>query len=201
MVTAWRLIHWLELGLMTAADAFAVATATVVAQAFGAGSYERVRLGPRRLLIATLLLVGSCALAACLVAGSLAQRLGLVEGASELAALLAPLTLPFSVLYALVVVIGAAQRGAGLNMRPTVVTVVGCCVAPLLWLVLAVPQLHSIVTVALARPLTWGVTAAIMLVYYRHGRWLTLALRKARKQRNSRPRGRRKRSSDARHRA
>ena len=201
MCAAWDLVHWLELALVVVANAFAITTATFVARAFGSSSYDEMRRVSRRLLLSGIVVIGVLSASACLLARRLGELLALSASVTQLVALMAPLTLPFILLYTIVVVIGAALRGADVNMQPTVASVVGLSMAPLIWLVLALPRLHTIVTVALARPLTWGVTAAIMLVYYRHGRWLTLAMRKARKERNSRSSRRRRRSRNARHRA
>jgi Na+-driven multidrug efflux pump len=201
MCAAWDLVHWLELALVVVANAFAITTATFVARAFGSSSYDEMRGVSRRLLPSGIVAMGALSASACILARQLGELLALGASVTELVALMAPLTLPFMVLYTIVVVIGAALRGADVNMQPTVASIAGLSMAPLIWLVLALPRLHTIVTVALARPLTWGVTAAIMLVYYRHGRWLTLAMRKARKERNSSSNRRRRRSRNARHRA
>ena len=42
----------------------------------------------------------------------------------------------------------------------------GICLTRVIWIYTAVPRWHSISTVALSYPLTWGLTAVAFVIYY-----------------------------------
>lgn len=57
-------------------------------------------------------------------------------------------------------------------MVPMLISVFGVCVLRLVWLFTVVPAHHTIEAVELSYPITWAVTSAAVLIYYRWGHWL-----------------------------
>lgn len=74
--------------------------------------------------------------------------------------------------YILVELLPGAIRGAGRSMVPMLISVFGVCVLRLVWLFTVVPAHHTIEAVELSYPITWAVTSAAVLIYYRWGHWL-----------------------------
>lgn len=54
-------------------------------------------------------------------------------------------------------------------MVPMLISVFGVCVLRLVWLFTVVPAHHTIEAVELSYPITWAVTSAAVLIYYRWG--------------------------------
>lgn len=79
---------------------------------------------------------------------------------------------PCYITYILVELLPGAIRGAGRSMVPMLISVFGVCVLRLVWLFTVVPAHHTIEAVELSYPITWAVTSAAVLIYYRWGHWL-----------------------------
>ena len=79
---------------------------------------------------------------------------------------------PCYITYILVELLSGAIRGAGKSMATMLISVFGVCVLRLVWLFAVVPVHHTAVMVEASYPITWTVTSAAMLIYYRWGKWL-----------------------------
>ena len=84
---------------------------------------------------------------------------------------------PFYVFYSLGDNISGMIRGSGESVRPMIITIMGTCVFRVVWLLAVVPLHHSIESVLVSYPVTWGLTLLIFVWYYRHGHWLSRAER------------------------
>ena len=73
---------------------------------------------------------------------------------------------PWYWLYAPIEIFGGGLRGLGDTLIPTIITAAGICLTRVIWIYTAVPRWHSISTVALSYPLTWGLTAVAFVIYY-----------------------------------
>ncbi|MCM1109646.1 MAG: MATE family efflux transporter [Clostridium sp.] len=63
---------------------------------------------------------------------------------------------------------GAALRGLGNAMTPTLITIAGTCVVRLGWVFLVVPFHHTLATLYVVYPLTWVMTGIAMVLAWRH---------------------------------
>ena len=64
------------------------------------------------------------------------------------------------------------MRGAGEALQPTLITLLGVCVARLIWIFDVLPFFPEIRTLALCYPVTWFITMTAFLIYYYRMRWL-----------------------------
>lgn len=80
---------------------------------------------------------------------------------------------PFYVLCGFVQTCAGVIRGSGQALIPMVITVSTFCVLRVVWLVFSGIFFPSIDAVFACYPVTWAAAAAIMLVYYKKGGWLS----------------------------
>lgn len=62
---------------------------------------------------------------------------------------------------------GAALRGLGHSLTPTVITIFGTCVLRLLWVYFVSPRYNSFETLLIVYPISWFATGIAMIVTYR----------------------------------
>ena len=51
---------------------------------------------------------------------------------------------------------------------PFIITAVGICIARVVWIYTVVPLNNDISTVAVAYPITWGLTSLAYIIYFRY---------------------------------
>ena len=79
---------------------------------------------------------------------------------------------PYYFLWTFIEVIANSLRGAGDAVVPMAISVGGICGIRILWILLVVPYWSSLLGISICYPLSWLVTAIILLVYYKRGKWL-----------------------------
>lgn len=180
---AWRATVRLNSQLWVVSEALALATTAFAAQNFGAAAYERMRRGLRTAVLLALVLVGGVEALVCLHAGELVAWLHTDATVSRLAATMTVMVTPAYLLQALADCLAATIRGSGESAKPLLITLFGSHLSRIAWMALVVTRHHSIVAAVLSYPVSWGIGAIAMLVYYRHARWMTRSLRRARRRR------------------
>ncbi|MPN35658.1 hypothetical protein SDC9_183156 [bioreactor metagenome] len=78
---------------------------------------------------------------------------------------------PYYLTYVCIEIFAAVIRGCGESLPPMLMTAGGVCVLRLVWIAVALPQSYSLTTVLVSYPLSWVVTSALFVVYYRFGGW------------------------------
>ena len=76
--------------------------------------------------------------------------------------------MPWYLLYVPVEVYGGSLRGIGDTLVPFIITAVGICIARVVWIYTVVPLHNDISTVAVAYPITWGLTSFAYMIYFRY---------------------------------
>lgn len=74
---------------------------------------------------------------------------------------------PYYVLVAFYEIFTSALRGMGDVVVPMVMNILGLCMVRILWIVFAVPHFPDLYHIILSCPVSWAVTAAIFIVYFR----------------------------------
>ena len=85
-------------------------------------------------------------------------------------------TFPFYLLYLILQVYGDSIKGAGKATPPTMIILLNITVIRSILLMLLVPAHPDVRTVALTYPITWGLTALEMVLYYRFADWRSTKL-------------------------
>ena len=65
-----------------------------------------------------------------------------------------------------------ALRGAGDALVPMVISVGGICGLRILWVLFVVPHWHTLLSISICYPISWLLTATILIIYYKKGRWM-----------------------------
>ena len=68
--------------------------------------------------------------------------------------------------------LAGALRGAGLTKIPMYVMVVCWCICRIIWITVTVKLFNNIVFVFLGWPVTWVLSSAILIIYYKRSNWL-----------------------------
>ena len=160
-----------ELPIYLPIVAIGQAATTFVGQNLGAGQHERAARGTRACLG-----IG-CAITVCMILlllllGRPAFGLFVRDGdVIELGQRIIRTSFPFYCFYVVLQVYGDSIKGAGKATTPTVIILLNITIIRSLLLAVLVPRFPDVRTVALTYPVTWGLTAAEMLIYYRFGNW------------------------------
>ena len=165
-VAAWVAMCKLDALTWLVMSAFSVAVMTFVGQNYGAQRIDRVKSSIRlclaiaagvTVLTGTLFILGGRFFFFLFT-----DDLRIIGIAVKMLLCLAP----WYWLYVPVEVLSGSLRGMGDTLVPTIITAVGICFARVLWVFALVPHWHTIQTVTLSYPVTWGLTSLAFTVYY-----------------------------------
>ena len=79
---------------------------------------------------------------------------------------------PCYILFSATEVLSSMMRGVGNVVKPTLITLFGACALRMVLLfTMTFPHLSNL-TIALCYPITWIVTSAMFIIYYKLGRWM-----------------------------
>ena len=136
-------VYWLISG------AFGISITTFVGQNYGARNMERVKKST------TFTLCAECGAAVLL-------SVLLVIFAGPLFRTITP----FYLFYSCANVLSGSLRGMGRALVSALVTLTGICLFRVAWIYIAVPLRPELSTIALAFPLSWGLTGLLFVIYY-----------------------------------
>ena len=173
IVAAWTAIGKVDGVFWVSSNSFGVAMCTFVGQCFGAGKYERMKLGTRQWLLVTL--AASVTLSAAILSlgrwalGLFTDNRDVVEEGVRMLWYF----VPFYPVWSFVEILSNTLRGAGDAIAPTVICLVGVCLLRILWLLTVVPFWHTVMGISMSYAFTWAVTALAFLIYYNKSSWLS----------------------------
>ena len=158
-------LFWMVMG------AFGISVSTFAGQNFGAGQLERVK---KSAWVGLGLASGTAALLSVLVCSFRAPLLGIFTSDAAVLQIgegIVWMMAPYYLTYVCIEIFAAVIRGCGESLPPMLMTAGGVCVLRLVWIAVALPQSYSLTTVLVSYPLSWVVTSAMFVVYYRFGGW------------------------------
>lgn len=79
---------------------------------------------------------------------------------------------PFYFIWSFVEALSSTFRGVGDTLKPMLIVMLGTCLFRILWMIFIVPLKHSIDTVSIVYGISWVITATVMIIYYKRGKWL-----------------------------
>ena len=147
-------------------NGFNQATVTFVSQNYGAHQFDRCRKALRLSLISGFIAAGLMGGMFALGRRKFILLFTTVPEVIEFGVCRMLCEGTFSFLAVSYEVTGAALRGAGYSLTPTIITVFGSCVLRLVWLYLLFDEFTSFVTLVSVYPITWGVTGLMMFTAY-----------------------------------
>ena len=158
--------------MVNTVQAYGLSASTFVGQNFGAQNYPRLRKTVRTcMLMAAVTTVGLSTV--LYFFGGIVYRLfisdpAVIQQGVEILRML----VPTYITYISIEILGAAVRGTGDSVIPTVLTCFGVCILRVVWIMAVVPIRPSVLMVAASYPITWSVTSILFIIYYLQGGWL-----------------------------
>lgn len=151
---------------------FAMALATFVSQNLGAGKHERAREGAKFGIRASLLLAEAIGVFIFCLAPFLVGLFNRDAGVVAYGARQARTEALFFFLLAFSHCIAGICRGAGKAVVPMTVMLGVWCVFRILYINAAMHVSHNIALIFWAYPITWAISSAIYLAYYKRSDWV-----------------------------
>ncbi|MDF2949725.1 MAG: family efflux transporter [Sedimentibacter sp.] len=155
-------IYWLIMA------SFGVSITTFVGQNYGAKKYDRVKNGIKICLFMTLSL--SALMSLILYFGSnsfysfFTDDMNVIIIGVEMVHIMVPAYFT----YVFIEIYSGALRGMGNALMPMVLTGIGVCAFRILWIFKMLPVWHNMKTVVMSYPLSWIVTAAFFIIYFKY---------------------------------
>ena len=171
-VAAWTAYGKMDVIFWMSINAMALAITTFAGQNYGAGQYDRLKKGVRVSVGMSAGFTVLLSTAMTVFARPILSIFSPDPDVLEIGVAMVRFLAPCYITYILVELLPGAIRGAGRSMVPMLISVFGVCVLRLVWLFTVVPAHHTIEAVERSYPLTWAVTSAAVLIYYRWGHWL-----------------------------
>ena len=151
---------------------FSMALTTFVSQNIGANELERARKGARFGLFCSMAMAEIVGLMFFVFASPLMATFNSDPGVIASGVQRARICALFFFLLAVTHCISGVLRGSGHSMVPMVVMLVCWCVIRVSYITIAVQILPRIEVVFWAYPITWILSSAILVVYYKKAHWL-----------------------------
>ena len=164
---------WVAMGKVDAftwlvLSAMGLAVMTFVGQNFGANSMQRVRESIRDCMIMTSVFAVLISALFLTLGKYLLVIFTTDQNVIALAMRIIYYIMPWYLLYVPVEVYSGSLRGIGDTLVPFIITAVGICIARVVWIFTIVPLHNDISTVAVAYPITWGLTSLAYMIYFRY---------------------------------
>ena len=147
-------------------SAFAQAAVAFISQNYGAGKIERCKNIFRQSMLLGLL---GCAFLNLLIVWQKEFFIGFCTSEPDIvryAAIRMEYVLLFQFMASSYEISGAALRGLGYSMTPTVLTIFGTCLLRLVWIFVVVPMSRSYETLLTVYPISWVITGIAVCTAY-----------------------------------
>ena len=151
---------------------FSIALTTFIGQNLGAKQYQRAREGARFGIIACISLAEVIGIFIWIFAPALIRIFNSDPEVIELGVLRARITSLFFFLLALSHCISGILRGAGKTQIPMYVMLVSWCIIRISYITIMVRIIPDIRVVFWAYPITWFISSAAFVLYYKKSNWL-----------------------------
>ena len=172
-IAAWGVYGKIDFIFWMTINSLGIAITTFAGQNFGAKQYDRVHRGTRICLEMAAGITVCISVVFYLGARPLFSLFSQDPDVIEVGVHMMQVLVPAYVTYVCIEILSGALRGCGDVRIPTLITVVCVCGLRILWLVTAVPVWHSVATVEMSYPITWGLASLLFILYYKKGGWLT----------------------------
>ena len=171
-MASWSAISRVDGFVWMIMGAFGISVTTFVGQNYGAGRYDRVLRGTRVCLAMTAGTILVLSVAEIVFAGPILRIFTGDEAVVSLGTTFVRVWAPAYVAYVFIEIYSGAARGVGEALPPMIITIFGVCVLRLIWIWAVLPFHRTPAMVAASYPVTWGITAAVFIVYYLRMNWL-----------------------------
>lgn len=147
-------------------NAFTQTCVTFIGQNYGAGKFARCRLIVKRILIVDWVITMAASIIILLTMRSLLGLFTDDPDIIELATVRVSILMYSESLNVVMDNLSGALRGLGKSMIPAVVTFIGVCGTRITWVFTGFRIYHSWTSLMLVFPVSWGISAVIILIMY-----------------------------------
>lgn len=154
-------IFWMVVG------SFGISITTFVGQNIGAGRWDRVMQSIRESTIMMFIVLGAVIAVLYAFAFPLQNLFCTDPDVVAIGTDMMHFLMPFYFFYIPIEILFSALRGMGDSIIPTLITFFGVCVLRSVWGLFIVPLHHTVYMVLLGFPVTWVVSTAAFIIYFR----------------------------------
>ena len=154
-------IFWMVVG------SFGISITTFVGQNIGAGRWDRVMQSIRESTLMMFIVLGAVIAVLYAFAYPLQNLFCTDPDVVAIGTDMMHFLMPFYFLYIPIEILFSALRGMGDSIIPTLITFFGVCVLRSVWGLFIVPLHHTVNMVLLGFPVTWIVSTAAFIIYFR----------------------------------
>lgn len=151
---------------------FSMALTTFVGQNIGAQKYDRVKKGAIAGIAMSCLTSGLISALLVVFAPQVMSIFSQNPDVIEIGKMMMYCVVPGYLLLAVSHCLAGVLRGAGLTKIPMIVMVLCWCVCRVIWITITVSLFHDIRFVFMGWPITWVLSAIILVIYYKKANWL-----------------------------
>ena len=151
---------------------FSMAITTFVGQNYGAGIYSRLKKGVLVTVIMCTVYTVISGAALLIFAHGVMHLFSSDESVIEYGIAAMKYFCPFYWILGLMHALGGAVRGTGHSMPPMVIMLVSMCLFRIAWILLVLPFFETIDGIFVLYPVTWGIGAVLMIIYFFTAEWL-----------------------------
>jgi len=148
-------------------ESFGIAITSISGQYYGAGKLSNIKKSVKiclLMLVAVSVVLGSLLLVfGRTLFGLFTDNPNVISIGLDIQHLL----VPCYIVFIFVIVLAGALRGMGYSFVPMLITFVGICLLRVVWIYLVVPMNPVLMTTLISYPITWALTSAAFIVYYR----------------------------------
>lgn len=171
-VAAWSATNKVDGIYWSLIISFGVAIMAFVGQNYGAGKYDRMKASVRVCLKIALVVTVVLSLLLLFFARYCFRLFTDNPQVIRYAIQITYYFVPFYFIWTFIEVIANALRGAGDALVPMLISVGGICGLRILWVLLIVPHWSTLLGISICYPVSWFLTAVILIIHYKRGRWL-----------------------------
>lgn len=156
-------IYWMISG------AFSVAITTFIGQNYGAGKYHRMKKSVAVCLFMDFIASVLVSILLLSLGEYLLRMFTTDPEVIKIGMKIIHVIAPSYVLFIFIEILSSALRGVGNVLVPMLMTCTGVCLLRIIWIFLVIPEIPSISDILLCYPISWGLTAALFVIYYYFG--------------------------------
>ena len=171
VVASWVMTGKTDGIFWAVSNALGAAITSFVGQNRGAGRDDRVKLCVKQGMILSTVITLSLSVIIMLTGRPLLYILTKDQAVRDTTWLMMIYFVPYYFTWVVIEVLSGVLRGCGDAVRPVIIIGLGICLLRIVWILTLFAQIHTLFVLCLCYPVSWTLTSAAMLVYYRKGGW------------------------------
>lgn len=172
VVASWAMSGKTDGFYWAVSSAMGAAITSFIAQNHGAGKTDRVKQCVRQGLIMAFTVTIVISAALMLLAIPMLRILTPDEAVVQTTYQIMSYFVPFYFTWVLVEALSAVLRGAGDAVRPVAIIGIGICLFRVIWIATVFAHFGTLFSLCLSYVVSWTITSAALVIYYRQGRWM-----------------------------